>query len=113
MSRKPRSQKKDRRDFCDFRWLKCNRAVADPATRSVDAHSDVRDVAKRQSGQRHREPKPPRFLPELIVHERRKNAPDKSDPNPNRLAFNEKINIPMAVACIGARAEEHHNANNE
>jgi hypothetical protein len=73
----------------------------------------VRDVTKCQTGQRYREPKPPCLLPELIVHERRKNARDKSNPNPNRLAFNEKINVAMAVACVGARAEEHHDADDE
>jgi len=52
-------------------------------------------------------------LPELIIHERRKNACDKSDPNPNRLASNEKINIAMAIACVGARAKKHHDANDE
>jgi hypothetical protein len=52
-------------------------------------------------------------LPEVIIHERRKNARDKSNPNPNRLAFNEKINVSMAVACVGARAEEHHDADDE
>src|SRR5439155_8199033 len=102
---KPGGEKEDRRDFCQFRWLKSNRAVADPAARSVDAHSNVRDVAKSESGQRHCKPQPPRFLPEMIVHERCKNARHKSDPNPNRLAFNEKINVSMAVAGVGARAE--------
>jgi hypothetical protein len=52
-------------------------------------------------------------LPELIVHERRKSACDKSNPNPNRLAFNEKINVAMAVACVGTRAKEHHDAYDE
>jgi hypothetical protein len=52
-------------------------------------------------------------LPELIIHERRKNAPDKSDPNPNRLPFNEIINISVAVVGVGARAEEHHDADDE
>ena len=113
MSGKPGGEEKDRRDFCKLRWLKCNRAVTDPPARSVDAHSYVRDVAKRQSSQRYREPNPPRFLPELIVHERRKNARNKSDPNPNRLTFNEKINVSMAVACVGARAKEHHDANDQ
>src|SRR4029077_7142274 len=108
MSRKPGSEEKERRDFCELRWLKGNRAVADPPARPVDAHSDVRDVAERQSSQRHRKPKPPCFLPELIIHERRKNARGQSNPNPNRLTFNEKINVSMAIACIRARAEEHH-----
>jgi hypothetical protein len=52
-------------------------------------------------------------LPELVIHERRKNARDKSNPDPNCLAFNKKINVSMAIACIGARAEEHHDADNE
>jgi hypothetical protein len=52
-------------------------------------------------------------LPELIIHERCENAPGKSDPNPNRLPFNEKINVAMAVACISARAKEHHDADDE
>src|SRR5437867_11538928 len=108
ISRKPGSKEKDCGDFCEFRWLKGNRTVTHPAARSIDAHPDVRNIAKRQSGQCQREPNPPRFLPEMIVHQRSKNARDQSNPDPNRLAFDEEIDVSMAVARVCARAEKHH-----
>jgi hypothetical protein len=52
-------------------------------------------------------------LPELVIHERCNNARDQPNPDPNRLAFNEKIDVAMAVARVGARAEKHHDANDE
>jgi hypothetical protein len=49
----------------------------------------------------------------MIVHQRRKNARHESNPDPNRLAPDEKINVAMAVACVCACAEKHHNANDK
>src|SRR5262249_7992659 len=108
---KPGGKEKNCGDLCEFRWLKRNQAVAYPSERAIDANPDVRNVAKRQSSQREGEPKAPCFLPEVIVRQRCKNARHESNPNPNRLASNEKINVAVAVACVCACAEEHHNAN--
>jgi hypothetical protein len=49
----------------------------------------------------------------LIIHERRKNACGKSNPDPNRLTFNEKIDVSMAIACVRARAKEHYDADHK
>ena len=49
----------------------------------------------------------------MIVHQRRKNASHQPEPDPNCLAFDEKVNVAMAVACVRAGAEKHHDADDE
>src|SRR6266566_1921953 len=93
--------------------LKGNSSESYPTARTVDAHSNMREVAKRQSDKREGEPKPPCPLPEVIVGQRSKRADDKSNPEPKRLPFDEKINVAMAVARKRTRTKKHDDADGE
>src|SRR4029450_1359837 len=65
--RKPGSEENDCRQLRQFRRLKRYRPEADPAARSVKAHSDMRKIAKRQCDERQRKPQPPCALPKVII----------------------------------------------
>src|SRR2546421_8755624 len=112
-SRKPRRQKKYSGDLGDFRRLKGDRAEAYPAARTVDPHSEVRNETKRKRGEGESEPEPPRPLPEMVIEERSDRADRKSYPEPDGLTLNEKINVAVAVARECARAEKHHDPDDE
>ena len=88
-------------------------ACSNPAARTVDAHAKMRNVTKRQRDQRQRKPKPPCPLPEVIVDQRSERADYKPDADPNRLALDKEINVPMAVTRKCARAEKHDDADDE
>src|ERR1051325_3598755 len=67
VARKPGPEKKDRGQLSKSGRLKSRRPQTDPAARSIEAHTDVRNIAKRQRGQREHEPNPPCPPPEMIV----------------------------------------------
>ena len=73
----------------------------------------MRKIAERQCDKRQREPQPPCALPKVIINHRGKDADCKPNPEPNRLPFDEKINVSMTVARKRARAKEHDNPDNE
>src|SRR5437660_6303078 len=111
--RKPRRQKKYGGDLGDFRRLKGDRAEADPAARTIDPHSKMRNETKRKRREGESEPEPPRPLPEMVIEERSDRADREPHPEPDRLALNEKINVAMAVPRERARAEKHHDPDDE
>ena len=49
----------------------------------------------------------------MIVEERSKGADREPDAEPDGLALNEKINVAVAVARECARAEKHHDPDDE
>ena len=49
----------------------------------------------------------------MIIDQRGKDADHESNPEPNRLPFDEKINVSMAVTRKRARAEKHDDADDE
>src|SRR5437764_2757097 len=97
-SREPGGQKKNGGDLRDFGRLKGDGTEADPATRTVDPHSEMRNETKRERGEGESEPEPPRPLPEMVIEERSDRADREPHPEPDGLALNEKINVAMAVA---------------
>ena len=49
----------------------------------------------------------------MVVDQRNEDADHQSNPEPNRLPLDEKINVSMAIERKGARAEKHDDADNE
>src|SRR5438270_13623109 len=93
----PPCQKKYGRDFRDFGWLKTHRPKSDPPPRTVDAHSDMRDVTTGQRDQCNAQPNPPRALPKMIINQRRCNAHDQPDAQPDGLSLEEKQSVAVTV----------------
>ena len=62
---------------------------------------------ERQGDEREPEPDPPGSLPEMVIDQRRGCANDETNPQPERLAFHEKIHVAVTVPREGARAKEH------
>src|ERR1700730_8671503 len=113
VTRKPKRQKKNRSDFCNFRRLKSDGANSDPAARAVDAHAEVRSETKRKRNKSEPEPNPPSALPKMIIDERGGCTNDKANSQPKGLAFDEKINITVTVARKGTRAKKHYDPAHE
>jgi len=49
----------------------------------------------------------------VVVDQRNEDANYQSNPEPNRLPLDEKINISMTIARKGARAEQHDDTDDE
>lgn len=112
-SRKPGGQKKNGGDLGDFRRLKSDRTESDPAARAVDPHSQMGNETKREHSDGESEPEPPGPLPEMIIKERAEGTDPESHAQPDDLAFNEKINVAVAVPRERARAEKHHDPDDQ
>src|ERR1700674_491129 len=112
-SGKPGSQKEYGGDLRDFGRLKGDGAEADPAARTVDAHAEMGNETKRERDEREGKPDPPRPLPEMIIEERAHGADRESHAQPDGLALDEKINVAVAIAGERARAEKHHDPDDE
>ena len=113
ITRKPSGEKKHRSDLRNLRGLKTELTEANPPARTVNAHSEMRNEAKRQRNECETKPKPPCPLPKMVIDERSDRADGQPDSEPNRLASDEEVNIAMTVARKGARAEKHDDADDE
>jgi hypothetical protein len=49
----------------------------------------------------------------VVVDQRNEDADDQSNPEPNRLSLDKKVNVSMAVARKGTRAEKHDDPDDE
>jgi len=49
----------------------------------------------------------------MIVNQRRSDARRQSDPKPDGLPFDEKINVTVRIPGKGAGAEKHHDADDQ
>src|SRR6478672_8223827 len=63
----PRRQKENDGDLGDLRRLKSRGSQRDPASRTIDPHSEMRDETKRQGDQRSSKPDPPGPEPEMVI----------------------------------------------
>src|SRR5207244_8327711 len=106
--REPPGEKKYRGEFRDLRWLKTNRPESTPATRAVDPHSDVRNETKYKRDRCDAEPNPPRALPEMVIHQRRRDANSEAHSKPERLVLEKKVGVDMAILGKSVVAEKHH-----
>jgi hypothetical protein len=113
VSRKPGGKKKDHGQLCHLGGLKSHQPNSDPAARTIDSHPDMRHVTERQHDYCEHKPKPPGSLPKVVVDKRRQSAEKKTNPNPSRLPLYEKIDVSMTGARKRARAEKHHDADDE
>ena len=113
ITREPPRQKKYRGKFRNLRRLKTNRAESDPAAGAVDPHSDVRNETKYERDRSDTQPNPPGSLPEVIINQGRSDTNDQTNSEPNRLVFEEKVRVAMAVFGKSAGAEKHHDADDE
>ena len=73
----------------------------------------MRHKTKSEHAQRQGKPKPPGALPKMVVDERRNHAGRQSNPEPNGLPLDEKINVAVCVPGKSAGTEKHHNADDE
>src|SRR5205085_12089154 len=64
---KPPRQEKDYGDLANLRWLKSQRSGADPPSRAIDAHAEMRYETKRECSECNNEPNPPGVLPKMII----------------------------------------------
>src|SRR5690348_7257143 len=71
------------------------------------------NIAKRQGYHREYEPKPPCPLPKMVIDQCGENTEYQADTDPNRLTFDEEINVSMAVTGECACAEKHHDADDQ
>ena len=55
-------------------------------------------------------PDPPRPQPKVVIDEGGKDAGHQAHPEPERLAFNEKVNVVVTITRERARAEKHNDA---
>src|SRR5438105_15280319 len=110
ITREPPRQEKHGGQFRDLRWLKADRAESDPAARTVDPHSEMRNVTRHQRYQCDTEPNPPRPLPKMVIDQRGGNANNQTDAEPDRLSFEKEQRVAVAVSCKSAGAEKHHDA---
>jgi len=106
-------EERDGRDLCKIRRLKSNQWKFYPSTRTVDPEPDVGHKAKGQEDGRGGKPHPPCALPELVVDDRANHAGDDADAEPEGLAFQKVNGIAMAVLREGARAEKHHESEDD
>ena len=68
---------------------------------------------KGQGTERKQEPQPPSVIPEMVVNQRRRDRYRQSDSKPERLAFDEEINVTMSIARKRAGAEKHDDADDQ
>src|SRR5205823_3479525 len=113
VTRKPPRQKKYSGQLRNLRWLKTNWAEPNPAPRAVDPHSEMRNVTRNERDRGNGDPKPPGPLPEMVIDQRGRDADNQTNSQPERLAFEEKISVAVAVAGKSAGAEKHHDADDE
>ena len=59
----------------------------------------MRNETQGKDDEREPEPDPGRALPEMVIHERADHAADESDPEPDRLTFDEIINVVVTVCA--------------
>src|SRR6478672_6724298 len=89
------------KEYCgglgNFRRLKCDRASPDPATRPVNTHSEMRHETKPQSSEGEKEPQPPGVIPEMVIDQCCSDQNREPDPEPESLAFDEKVNIAVGI----------------
>src|SRR5947209_2754104 len=73
----------------------------------------MRHETEPECNERDGKPNPPSVLPKMVIEQRCRDANRQSNTEPNRLSFDEKINVAVRIPRKRARAEKHDDADDE
>src|SRR5947207_9493513 len=113
VTREPPREKEHGSQFRDLRRLETERPESDPAARTVNPNPDMRDITKGERNRGHAQPDPPGALPKMVIDQRGGDADGQTNTEPDGLAFQEKQCVAVAIAGKSARAEKHHDADDQ